>query len=60
MAPRVTVSREVEEMIRGLVRAAESKEQEDGGKIWDDECRRALEAARRRGWGRNQTGNLDD
>ena len=49
----------VNEMIRGLVRAAEFKEQEDGGKIWDDEVRRALEEARRRGWGRHQIGQLD-
>lgn len=48
----------VQEMIRGLVRAAEFKEQEEDGKIWDDACRRALEEARRLGWGRNQIGHL--
>jgi hypothetical protein len=50
----------VQEMVRGLVRAAEFKEQEEAGKIWDDECRRALEAARARGWGLNQIGVLVD
>lgn len=52
----------VEEMIRGLVRAAEFKEREDcdGGRLWDDECRRALDEARTRGWGRNQIGILGD
>jgi hypothetical protein len=34
------------EMVLGLVRAAELKEQEEGGEIWDDEARRALLAAR--------------
>lgn len=48
----------VSEMVRGLVRAAESKEQDDGGKIWDDESRLALEEARRRGWGKNRIGAL--
>lgn len=50
----------VQEMVRGLVRAAEFREQEEDGKIWDDECRRALEAARARGWGRNLFGALVD
>lgn len=53
------VSSDVEDMVRGLVRAAESKEQEDGGRIWDDECRRALDEARRRGWGKNKVGTLE-
>lgn len=48
-----------DDMIRGLVRAAESKEQQDGGKVWDDEVRLALEEARRRGWGLNRIGTLD-
>lgn len=48
----------VAEMIRGLVRAAETLEQRDGGRIWDDECRRALEEARRRGWGKNKVGSF--
>lgn len=34
------------EMVLGLVRAAELKEQDEGGKVWDDESRRALLAAR--------------
>jgi hypothetical protein len=50
----------LEEMIAGLVRAAEFKEQQENGMIWDDECRLALEAARRRGWGRGQTGTLSE
>lgn len=50
----------VREMVRGLVRAAEFKEQQDEGRIWDDECRRALEAARERGWGLNRIGRLVD
>lgn len=50
----------VEEMVCGLVRAAESKEQADGGSIWDDECRNALAAARARGWGKNAIGHLDE
>lgn len=50
----------VEEMVRGLVRAAESKEQADGGSIWDDECRNALAAARARGWGKNAIGHLNE
>lgn len=45
-----------EEMIRGLVRAAELKEWDEGGAPWDDECRLALEEARRRGWGQNRVG----
>lgn len=45
-------------MMRGLVRAAEFKEQEDNGKIWDDECRNALAKARELGWGENKTGFL--
>jgi len=50
----------VQEMVRGLVRAAEFKEQEDDGKIWDDQCRRALEAARSRGWGLDRVGSLTE
>lgn len=53
------------EMVRGLVRAAEFKEQEDRGPVgasvsplWDDECRRSLEHARSLGWGKSQTGTL--
>ncbi len=46
------------EWIRGIVRAAEMLEQRDGGQIWDDEARLALENARRRGWGKNQQGYL--
>jgi len=52
--PKMTV----QEMIRGLVRAVEFKEIDDGGKVWDDECRLALEAARERGWGQNKIGSL--
>jgi hypothetical protein len=48
------------EMIRGLVRGVESKEQDEGGQIWDDEVRKALEKARQLGWGKNQTGILDE
>lgn len=50
----------VVEMLRGLVRAAEIIEQHDGGRVWDDEVSRALDAARRRGWGRHQVGSLDE
>jgi len=46
----------LEAMIRGLVRAAEFKEQGEDGMIWDDECRLALEEARRRGFGKSQAG----
>lgn len=48
----------VREMVRGLVRAAEFKEQEDGDRIWDEKCRLALEEARSRGWGRDRVGSL--
>lgn len=48
----------LEAMIRGLVRAAEFKEQDEDGMIWDDECRCALEEARRRGFGKSQTGEV--
>lgn len=48
------------EMIRGLVRAAEFKEQEENGKVWDDEVRQALEEARRRGWGNSKTGKIEE
>ncbi|HEY4266777.1 MAG TPA: hypothetical protein VGM94_01165 [Galbitalea sp.] len=48
------------EMIRGLVRCAEFKEQEENGKIWDSSCRDALQEARRRGWGRHQIGHLGE
>lgn len=40
-----------DDMIRGLVRAAEMIEQRDGGEVWDDTVRRALATARSRGWG---------
>lgn len=50
----------VAEMLRGLVRAAEFIEQQDGGRVWDDEVSRALDAARRRGWGRHKVGSLDE
>lgn len=50
----------VHDMVRGLVRAAEFAEQEDGGKVWDDEVRIALDAARERGWGLHKIGSLDD
>jgi hypothetical protein len=43
-----------EEMIRGLVRAAELKEQDEGGVLWDDESRLALQEARLRGFGKNK------
>lgn len=46
------------EMIRGLVRSAESKEQVENGVIWDEECRMALQEARRRGWGKNRSGSF--
>lgn len=46
------------EMIRGLVRAAELLEQRDGGKIWDDEARMALDHARELGWGKHTFGKL--
>lgn len=48
--------KEVEDMIRGLVRAAELMEQGQGGKLWDDASRLALEAARARGWGKDKVG----
>ncbi len=50
----------LEWMISGLVRAAELKEQEECGMIWDDESRTALEEARRRGWGNGQIGSLSE
>jgi hypothetical protein len=46
------------DMIRGLVRAAEMVEQRDGGTVWDDDVRRALAVARREGWGKDQIGVL--
>lgn len=49
---------EVNAMVRGLVRCAEFKEEEERGKIWDDECRRALAKARELGWGKGQIGAL--
>ena len=52
------MTKETEDMIRGLVRAAELKEQEEGGEIWDDECCKALIKARKYGWGKNQIGKL--
>ncbi len=45
-------------MMRGLVRCAELKEQEEGGTLWDDECRDALAAARRLNWGSNAIGKM--
>jgi hypothetical protein len=58
-APIETATTAVLEMVRGLTRAAEFKEQQDGGKrIYDDECRRALETARSLGWGLNKIGTL--
>lgn len=47
----------VHDMVRGLVRAAEFREQES---CWDDQCQDALAAARERGWGKNRVGSLDD
>lgn len=58
MRERVLKRRATNEMIRGLVRAAELREQAEGGRLWDDECRNALETARSLGWGKNQTGCL--
>lgn len=54
----MTLSKNVESMILGLVRAAELKEQDEGGQLWDDESRKALEAARSLGWGANRVGSL--
>jgi hypothetical protein len=48
----------VDDMVRGLVRAAEIRERDDGGKVWDDEVRVALDAARAMGWGKNRVGHL--
>ena len=48
------------DMVRGLVRAAELREREGGGDLWDDESRAALAEARRRGWGKGHTGTLLD
>ena len=46
-------------MIKGLVRFAELREQDEpGGKVWDDKSREALELARQCGWGKDQTGRL--
>jgi len=45
-------------MILGLVRAAECREREEGGKLWDDECRKALAQARELGWGASKIGRL--
>jgi hypothetical protein len=58
LAPENLPLMAVNDMIRGLVRAAEYKEQDDGGKVWDDSIRKALEAARQRGWGKHQIGTL--
>lgn len=50
-----------EQMILGLVRYAELREQdESGGTIWDDESRLALKEARARGWGSSKVGTLSD
>ncbi len=43
-------------MLLGLVRAAESLEQRDGGELWDNEGRAALARARQLGWGAGQVG----
>lgn len=48
----------VYDMVMGLVRAAEFKEKEEGGAIYDDDCRFALQAARLRGWGLGKIGSL--
>jgi hypothetical protein len=46
--------------IRGLVRAAEAREQEGAGCLWDDEMREALAEARRLGWGRHRVGYVPE
>ena len=51
--------KKLNDTIRGLVRAAEFREQEQGGALWDDEVRNALAHARELGWGKNQIGRLD-
>lgn len=48
----------VDAMVRGLVRGVEIKECDEGGRLWDDATRTALEEARRRGWGRDRVGTL--
>lgn len=47
-----------EEMVAGLVRAAELKEQGEGGRLYDDTARRALERARELGFGASKIGTL--
>lgn len=50
-----------EEMIRGLVRAAEMIEQRDGAiGVWDDEVAAALLEARARGWGKHKIGVMEE
>lgn len=48
----------VNDMVRGLVRAAELAELNNGGDVWDTGVSHALKAARERGWGRNEVGSL--
>ena len=45
------------ELMLGLVRGAEMIEQRDGGSIWDDQVRNALETARQRGSGAGRGGS---
>lgn len=52
------IAADVTAMVKGLCRAAEFREQEDGGRVQDDEIRRALETAKRLGWTRNRYGTL--
>lgn len=47
-----------EEMVAGLVRAAELKEQGEGGSLYDDTARGALERARELGFGASKIGTL--
>jgi hypothetical protein len=54
-----SLSTRAAQMIRGLVRHAELREEDEpGGKIWDDESRQALDLARELGWGKGGTGRL--
>jgi hypothetical protein len=50
----------VNEMVLGLVRCAELREQDGGGDLWDDASRLALAEARARGWGKGRTGDLSE
>jgi hypothetical protein len=45
-------------MLLGLVRCAELCERDQGGALWDDESRVALDAARERGWGNDRIGRV--